>query len=685
MNELLPYLKQISDALERINGTGSSARGTSAATVLMTGKIDTSGVEEQLREGLITQTEDQEHTTDTPAVLKMGNDIVAELRRDLFTTVTEEVDGEEVTVVKSRLALMRDEIALLKEMNLREIMSHISIEYTTGGDPYLNFDIGIVGESYGSFGGVNTEENILDLSSVWDSLVGNTDQFQDYKINPYHIPIGSGLSIRTESGQSVITADGGGIDIDLSNVPVYSLLYVANNYTLDTLSPNTTTTKKFLSMTGTGSAGDTPAWAQLAYADISNLSSWPGSANITTLGTVTTGTWNANVIAFNKVADHYLAGTKTIAAAAKDTLLGINAFTNDLVPSTSAASYVYWDTANGVNAWHFKGNIIADGFGSFGGADTGGQAISLATVWASLTTNTDAYQNDKINPYHIPIGSGLTIRTESGHEVITADGGGIDIDLSNVPQYSMLHVSNNYDLTTFAPNTTTTKKFLSMTGTGTAGGAPTWAQLAYADISDLSSWTGSTNITTLGTIATGTWNATEIAYGKVAAHYIAGTRTIASAAQDTLKGIIGICNSLVPTTVDDAITDSSYIYWDSNSSAWHFKGNIVADGYGSFGGADSSGADFLSTVWTSLTTNTDTHANEKIDANHIPLGTDFSVYSNVISVNGLADLKALAYGTNGVYFVRTDFSGGLTVKVVQTGSTYTKETNTLYIEANLSS
>lgn len=39
--------------------------------------------------------------------------------------------------------------------------------------------------------------------------------------------------------------------------------------------------------------------------------------------------------------------------------------------------------------------------------------------------------------------------------------------------YRVVYTSSATAMTTLAPNTTTTKKFLSMTGTGSAGKAPT--------------------------------------------------------------------------------------------------------------------------------------------------------------------------------------------------------------------
>lgn len=76
----------------------------------------------------------------------------------------------------------------------------------------------------------------------------------------------------------------------------YGVVYANTTTTLADVTPNQTTTKQFLSMTGTGSAGAAPVWSSLVYADITNLNTWVGSTAITTVGTITTGTWNGSVI-----------------------------------------------------------------------------------------------------------------------------------------------------------------------------------------------------------------------------------------------------------------------------------------------------------------------------------------------------------------------------------------------------
>ena len=81
------------------------------------------------------------------------------------------------------------------------------------------------------------------------------------------------------------------------------ILYASAINTLSKLAGNTTTTRNFLRQVGDGANSAAPAWDTVTKTDVglSNventaLSTWAGSTNITTLGTITTGTWNATVI-----------------------------------------------------------------------------------------------------------------------------------------------------------------------------------------------------------------------------------------------------------------------------------------------------------------------------------------------------------------------------------------------------
>ena len=73
-----------------------------------------------------------------------------------------------------------------------------------------------------------------------------------------------------------------------------SVPYQSNTDTTTLLSPNVSTTKNFLSQTGTGTNGAAPVWSTVTKSDVglgnvenTALSTWAGSSNITTVGTLT--------------------------------------------------------------------------------------------------------------------------------------------------------------------------------------------------------------------------------------------------------------------------------------------------------------------------------------------------------------------------------------------------------------
>lgn len=106
----------------------------------------------------------------------------------------------------------------------------------------------------------------------------------------------------------------------------FGVIYASGTNVLEQVTNNTSTTKKFLRMTGTGSAGTAPVWDTVTKSDVglSNventaLSTWAGSANITTLGTIATGTWNASTIGVGKGGTGKTSWTKFGVVYASDT------------------------------------------------------------------------------------------------------------------------------------------------------------------------------------------------------------------------------------------------------------------------------------------------------------------------------------------------------------------------------
>jgi hypothetical protein len=124
------------------------------------------------------------------------------------------------------------------------------------------------------------------------------------------------------------------------------------------LAGNITATKQFLSQTGTGSASAIPVWSAVTKADVglanvenTALSTWAGSTNITTLGTITSGTWNATTIAIAR------GGTGLTALGTGLQLLRVNAgataleyFTHSFISLTglSATSPLLYNNTSGV-------------------------------------------------------------------------------------------------------------------------------------------------------------------------------------------------------------------------------------------------------------------------------------------------------------------------------------------------
>lgn len=208
--------------------------------------------------------------------------------------------------------------------------------------------------------------------------------------------------------------------------------------------------------------------------------------------------------------------------------------------------------------------------------------------------------------------------------------------------YRIIYSTAATTVTTLAPNTTATKKFLSMTGTGSAGQAPAWSALAATDIPDLA-WSkitsgkpttlsgygiadakieavtggdkitlGSNNIT-VADWAQGT--GTKVSSSALPALYIGTTAVSAtSGAVTTLVGVTGFnpnSGSTCALYFDDSIGndggwefdssldivdrlyigggDNPYLYWDSTNNAWHLTCNFIADGYVSAGGVSSTG------------------------------------------------------------------------------------------------
>lgn len=239
----------------------------------------------------------------------------------------------------------------------------------TGGQVLMYRDLGGGdGEWYNAdieVGGVKTVANVVPTSGGNIPLADLASAFTTggYKLTDHEYTNGTGLNLSNGTfslTQAVQTSLG---KADTAIQTVYDLVIKDSGGTTQlTYKPATS---------GTYSITLTKAMVGLGDVENTKLSTWAGSGNITTVGTISNGTWQGTAIGYNYVAAHYIGGTRTASAAGQATLLGIDAISNAQSSGSSDLSRIVWDATN--NAWHFLGNLYADGFVSAGGmSDSGG-------------------------------------------------------------------------------------------------------------------------------------------------------------------------------------------------------------------------------------------------------------------------------------------------------------------------
>ncbi len=141
------------------------------------------------------------------------------------------------------------------------------------------------------------------------------------------------------------------------------------------------------------------------------------------------------------------------------------------------------------------------------------RAIQAGSSKISITNGTGDLGNTLVDVTE----SALTLNNIGG--VLGATKGGTGV--SSIVTGDILYGSDTNTIAVLPGNISTTRKFLRQTGDGVLSAAPVWDTVTKTDLgltnvedTALSTWAGSTNITTLGTVTTGTWSATSIAVGK---------------------------------------------------------------------------------------------------------------------------------------------------------------------------
>jgi hypothetical protein len=253
------------------------------------------------------------------------------------------------------------------------------------------------------------------------------------------------------------------------------------------------------------------------------LSTWAGTSNITTLGTITTGVWNGT-----RVSEAY-GGTNQSTYTLGDILYSSASNTlSKLAGNTTATKKFLRQTGTGT--------------------------ISAAPAWDTLVAG-------------------------------------------DIPDLSGTYQPLDSDLTTLAGLTATTDNFIVSVSSAWASRTPaqvkTTLSLNNVENTALSTWAGTANITTLGTIVTGVWSGTAIDHTKLTGIVQADVGGLTTASTPTFAGLnLGIGNI---STVGNLAIDGSAARDMTVARAASGNGNTITiqAGGGQSGATNASGGNLV--------------------------------------------------------------------------------------------
>ena len=235
-------------------------------------------------------------------------------------------------------------------------------------------------------------------------------------------------------------ATNGGTGITAYNVG--EMIYSNTTTTFDVVTRNTTTTKKFLTQTGTGSAAQAPVWGTISGSDVSgNISGSAGSvANALTLGTYLTGTSfngsaavtatvdatsanTASKVVARDVSGNFSAGTitATLSGAATSATTATNiagGAANQIPYQTGAGATSFITAASGTNyVLNYTGSAFSWVAGTISGVALGSNlnALTLGTYLTGTSYNGSATVTAAVDATSANTASKVVARDASGN------------------------------------------------------------------------------------------------------------------------------------------------------------------------------------------------------------------------------------------------------------------------------
>jgi len=280
----------------------------------------------------------------------------------------------------------------------------------------------------------------------------------------------------------------------------------------------------FLKSNGTDAVWSSVSKADVGLSNVENtaLSTWTGSVNIATVGTIISGTWNGNAIGTGYLASTVMIEGENVSLLTNDagyiTASSANTLTNksgNISMWTNNSGYITASSTDTLTNKTWNGTVITPAYGGTGiGSYTAGDMLyaTNGTTLATLAAGSDGQALTIVGG--VPTWGSVS---GTAHELLSASHsdttaaaplrGAIITGQGASPTWSRLALGTN-------------GYFLKSNGTDAAWSSVTKADVGLSNVENtaLSTWTGSANIATVGTILSGTWNGNAIGSGYLASN-----------------------------------------------------------------------------------------------------------------------------------------------------------------------